>query len=148
VTHAAQMLGTPLYMAPEQAGIGGQDIDTRADVYSLGVLLYELLTGTTPFDKARLAKAGYDEVRRAPREVAAPRPAPRLSAGGDLGRRVRLLRGEREGGVMRCRERDRDRRYDPASPLAADAQRSLADEPVLARPPSRRYRLGKFLRRH
>jgi serine/threonine protein kinase/tetratricopeptide (TPR) repeat protein len=159
-TGFAQMIGTPLYMSPEQAALSNVDVDTRSDVYSLGVLLYELLTGTTPFDKDRLLRAGYDEMRRIIREEEPPRPSTRLSTLGqaattvstqrksDPKRLSQSFRGELDWIVMKALEKDRGRRYETASAFAADVQRYLADEPVQACPPSARYRLGKFVRRH
>src|SRR5207245_2184384 len=139
VTGFAQMIGTPLYMSPEQAEMTGQDVDTRSDIYSLGVLLYELLTGTTPFDKERLQQAGYDEMRRIIREEEPPRPSTRISTLGqaaatlstqrksDPRRLSQLLRGELDWIVMKCLEKDRNRRYETASALVADVQRYLHD---------------------
>jgi eukaryotic-like serine/threonine-protein kinase len=160
-THFQQMVGTPLYMSPEQAEMTGVDVDTRSDVYSLGVLLYELLTGTTPLDKDRLKSAGFDEVRRIIREEEPPRPSTRLStmgqqAGGvptarpkgDPGRLGRFARGELDWIAMKALEKDRARRYETASGLAADVERYLNDQPILARSPSATYRLGKFVRRN
>ena len=149
-TGFAQMVGTPLYMSPEQAGQSGLDIDTRSDIYSLGVLLYELLTGTTPFDKERLRAAGYDEIRRIIREEEPPKPSTRISTLGqaadtvsaqrhsDPKRLSQLVRGELDWIVMKALEKDRNRRYETASAFAADVQRYLNDEPVLACPPSAR----------
>jgi serine/threonine protein kinase/tetratricopeptide (TPR) repeat protein len=159
-TGFGQMIGTPLYMSPEQAGLSGLDVDTRSDVYSLGVLLYELLTGTTPFERERMRGVGYDEIRRILREEEPPRPSTRLSTVGpaavtasekrksDPRRLRRLLRGDLDWVVMKCLEKDRARRYETASALAADVERYLAGEPVLAGPPGMRYRLRKFLARN
>jgi serine/threonine protein kinase len=160
-THFAQMVGTPLYMSPEQAGHSGLDVDTRSDVYSLGVLLYELLTGTTPFDSATLQRAGHDELRRIIREDEPARPSVRLSTlavaelstvaerrGADPKQLSQAVRGELDWIVMKCLEKDRNRRYESASALAADVQRYLNDEPVQACPPSAGYRLRKFARRN
>jgi WD40 repeat protein/serine/threonine protein kinase len=159
-TGFAQMIGTPLYMSPEQAALSNMDVDTRSDVYSLGVLLYELLTGTTPFDRERLKEADYDEIRRIIREEEPPRPSTRVSTLGQAALTVsarresdpqglcRLLRGELDWVVMKCLEKDRNRRYESASSLAQDIGRYLRDEPVQACPPSAGYRLGKFLRRN
>jgi tetratricopeptide (TPR) repeat protein/tRNA A-37 threonylcarbamoyl transferase component Bud32 len=160
-TQLTQLIGTPLYMSPEQAGLSDSDVDTRSDVYSLGVLLYELLTGTTPFEKERFKDAGYDEMRRMIREDEPPRPSARLSTlqraalstiaerrGLEPRRLSQQLRGELDWIVMKALEKDRSRRYESASALAADVQRYLDDEPVQACPPSKTYRLGKLVRRH
>jgi serine/threonine protein kinase/tetratricopeptide (TPR) repeat protein len=159
-THFAQLIGTPLYMSPEQAGESGLDVDTRSDIYSLGVLLYELLTGTTPFDPERLRTAGQDEMRRIIREEEPPRPSTRISTLGQAAATVstrrksdprqlsRLFRGELDWVVMKCLEKDRNRRYETASALAADVERYLADEPVQARPAAVWYRLRKLARRN
>jgi serine/threonine protein kinase len=159
-TNFAQMIGTPLYMSPEQAQMSGLDVDTRSDIYSLGVLLYELLTGTTPFDKDRFKEAGYDEMRRIIREEEPPKPSTRISTMGqasttasanrksDPKRLSQLFRGELDWIVMKSLEKDRNRRYESASAFAADVQRYLNDEPVQACPPSAWYRFGKFARRN
>jgi serine/threonine protein kinase len=143
-TNFAQLIGTPLYMSPEQAEMSGLDVDTRADIYALGVLLYELLTGTTPFDRERLRAAGYDELRRIIREEEPPQPSKRLSTLGetltavsaqratDPKRLRQLFRGELDWIVMKALEKDRNRRYESASAFAADVRRHLDDEPVLA----------------
>ncbi len=158
-TQFAQLIGTPLYMSPEQAGLSGLDIDTRSDIYALGVLLYELLTGTTPFDNARFKTAAYDEIRRIIREEEPPKPSTRISTLGEAAttisaqrksepRRLRqLCRGELDWIVMKALEKDRNRRYESASALAADVHRYLADEPVQACPPSAVYWFRKFARR-
>jgi serine/threonine protein kinase len=159
-TGITQMIGTPLYMSPEQAGLSGLDVDTRTDIYSLGVLLYELLTGTTPFDKERFKEAGYDEIRHIIREEEPPKPSTRLSTLGqaavtistqrksDPKRLSQLFRGELDWIVMKALEKDRNQRYETANSFAMDVQRYLADEPVLACPPSVGYRLRKFARRN
>jgi serine/threonine protein kinase/Flp pilus assembly protein TadD len=159
-TNFVQMIGTPLYMSPEQAQMSVLDVDTRSDIYSLGVLLYELLTGTTPFDQERLQTVGYDEVRRIIREEEPPRPSARLSTvgqaaatvsanrGSDSRRLRQLFRSELDWIVMKCLEKDRNRRYETANGLARDIERYMHDEPVYACPPSASYRLRKFARRH
>ena len=159
-TRFAEMIGTPLYMSPEQAEMTSLDVDTRSDIYSLGVLLYELLTGTTPFDKNRLKKAAYDEIRRIIREEEPAKPSTRISTLGDTSGAVashrhadphglsRLVRGDLDWIVMKALEKDRTRRYETANGLAADVERHLADEPVLACPPSAAYRFVKFARRN
>src|SRR5262245_60398456 len=141
--------------------MSGLDIDTRSDIYALGVLLYELLTGTTPFDKERLRTAGYDEIRRIVREEEPPRPSQRISTllgdaltavsaqrQTDPKRLSQVCRGELDWIVLKAMEKDRNRRYESASAFAADVQRYLHDEPVLACPPSTWYRLRKNVRRH
>jgi non-specific serine/threonine protein kinase/serine/threonine-protein kinase len=155
-----QFVGTPLYMSPEQADLSGMDMDTRSDIYSLGVLLYELLTGTTPFDQDTFRRAAFDELRRIIREQEPPRPSTRLSSLGatratvsanrkaDVRHLDRAVRGELDWIVMKALEKDRRRRYETASDFAADVMRYLTDQPVQACPPSARYRLGKFARRN
>jgi hypothetical protein len=158
-TQFGAVVGTLEYMAPEQAGYSGEDIDTRADIYSLGVILYELLTGLRPFDARRLRKAALAEVVRILREEEPSRPSTRLSTDEALPslaalrqteprKLMALLRGELDWVVMKCLEKRRERRYETANALSRDVQRYLADEPVEARPPSAAYRLGKFLRRN
>jgi serine/threonine protein kinase len=158
-TQYQQMMGTPLYMSPEQAE-GDLDIDTRTDVYSLGVLLYELLAGTTPFAARELSSAAHAEMQRIIREVEPPRPSTKLGTlGNELtavaarrdvepARLRTILRGELDWIVMRCLEKDRNRRYQSASELSDDIQRYLNDESVQARPATRMYRLQKFVRRN
>lgn len=160
-TQFAQLLGTPLYMSPEQAELTGLDIDTRSDIYSLGVLLYELLTGTTPLERARINHAAMDEVRRMIREDDPPSPSMRLSStAGQVQTAVathrrldpkglsRLVRGDLDWIVMKALEKDRTRRYETANGFAADVGRYLRDELVEARPPSAVYRFHKFARRN
>jgi eukaryotic-like serine/threonine-protein kinase len=158
-TQFGTVVGTLEYMSPEQAGFSGSDIDTRADIYSLGVILYELLTGLRPIDAKRLKKAAYMEMIRIIHEDEPSKPSTRLSTDGSLPslaasrliepkKLMALLRGELDWVVMKCLEKQRERRYETANGLARDIQRYLADEPVEARPPSAGYRLRKFVRRH
>ncbi len=159
-TKFSQMVGTPLYMSPEQAEMSGLDIDTRTDIYSLGVLLYELLTGSTPFDKKRLKQAAFDEMRRIIREEDPISPSSRVSSLGDTADSIsqqrgtdqrqlsQQLRGDLDCIVMKSLEKDRKRRYETANAFALDVQRHLADQPVMASPPSRSYQVSKFVRRN
>jgi serine/threonine protein kinase/tetratricopeptide (TPR) repeat protein len=158
-TSFGAVVGTPLYMAPEQVGINVLDVDTRTDIYALGVILYELLTGTTPISRLRLGEAAWEEIRRLIQEEEPPRPSLRLSTSDALpslaaqrqtepAKLSRLVRGDLDWIVLRALEKDRNRRYDTANGLAMGVQRHLADEPVLACPPSAAYRLRKFVRKH
>jgi non-specific serine/threonine protein kinase/serine/threonine-protein kinase len=159
-TEQGALVGTPEYMSPEQAALADDDIDTRTDVYALGVVLYELLVGSLPFESRELRKAGYDEIRRIIREQDPPRPSTRFGSLGDRAtavaethgsapKRLRSdLRGDLDWITMKALEKDRDRRYETATGLAADVQRHLRSEPVTAGPPSASYRLGKLVRRN
>jgi serine/threonine protein kinase len=159
-TAHGQMIGTPAYMSPEQAEMSGLDIDTRSDVYALGVLLYELLTGTTPLEDARLREADYAELRRLIREEEPPRPSTRLSSLGasatvladnrglDVKRLTQVLAGDLDWMAMKALEKDRNRRYGTPAGFAEDIERYLRREAVLARPPSKAYQMRKFVQRH
>jgi serine/threonine protein kinase len=148
LTLTGQVIGTPAYMSPEQAAGDPRDVDTRSDVYSLGVLLYELLAGVPPFDPERLRTAGIVEVVRILREEEPPLPSRRVAAHDGRGSPARELRGDLDWIAMRALEKDRERRYATPSELAADLERHLADEPVSAGPPSAIYRFRKFARRN
>jgi len=160
-TRYDQFIGTPAYMSPEQVGLSGLDIDTRSDIYSLGVLLYELLAGCPPFDPKTLISAGFDEMRRIIREVDPPQPSLRVSTaareesqriqeqlGASTQRLGRLLKGELDWIVMKALEKDRSRRYESANALADDISRYLSNEPVLAAAPSAAYLFRKFAKRN
>ena len=158
-TELGAFVGTPEYMSPEQAEMSGLDVDTRTDVYSLGAILYELLTGVMPFESKALRAQLLDELRRTLREVDPPRPSTRVSslttATGDRpathvapGKLASELRGDLDWITMKALEKDRTRRYGSASDLAADVRRHLDDQPVLAGPPTATYRVGKFVCRH
>jgi len=160
-TQLHQFIGTPAYMSPEQAEMSGLDIDTRSDIYSLGVLLYELLTGSTPFDSNELMASGIDAMRKTIREKEPVRPSTRLATleGEELtttakrrstetSKLLHQLKGDLDWIVMKCLEKDRTRRYDTANGLAFDLKRHLTNEPVLARPPSAAYKFQKAFRRN
>ena len=156
-----QFIGTPAYMSPEQAEMSGLDIDTRSDIYSLGVLLYELLTGSTPFDSTELLLSGIDGIRKTLREQEPVKPSTKLNTlaevdlttvakarHADAPKLLHSIRGDLDWVVMKCLEKDRTRRYDTANGLAADLKRHLDNEPVLARPASAAYKLRKAFRRN
>jgi serine/threonine protein kinase len=158
-TQFGALVGTFEYMSPEQAEMNAFGVDTRSDIYALGVLLFELLTGSTPLERPRLRQAGFNEIVRLIKEEEPPKPSVRLSTTATLakvaearktepGKLSRLLRGELDWVVMKCLEKDRSRRYDTASNLARDVERFMKDEPVEARPPSAWYRLRKAVRRN
>ena len=154
LTRLGRLMGTPEYMSPEQADGGETDVDTRSDIYSLGAVLYEILTGVTPLDRERLRSASYSEIRRMLTEEQPARPSTRLSRTSDTtwapadAPPVREFRRELDWIVMKCLEKDRSRRYDSAGDLAADINRYLRHEPILAGPPGTGYRVRKFARRH
>jgi serine/threonine protein kinase/tetratricopeptide (TPR) repeat protein len=159
-TEQGQLIGTPEYMSPEQAEMSGLDVDTRTDVYSLGVILYELLVGLLPFDAQKLRSAGFGEIQRIIRETEPPKASTRLSTQKetkaeiaekrrtDPGSLVKLLRGDLDWITMKAMAKDRTHRYSTASELAADIERHLRHEPVSAGPPSTVYRVRKYIRRH
>src|ERR1019366_2153530 len=156
-----QFMGTPAYMSPEQAEMSEQGIDTRSDIYSLGILLYELLTGGTPFDAKQLLQSGLDAMRKTIRETEPPRPSTKLGTmlaadlsavaqrhGAESPKLIHLIRGDLDWIVMKSLEKDRTRRYETANGLAMDIQRHLTNEPIVARPPTTFYRVQKMVRRN
>jgi len=159
-TEQGQLIGTPEYMSPEQAEMSGLDVDTRTDIYSLGVILYELLVGALPFDAGKLRSAAFGEIQRIIRETEPPKASTRLSTlketkseiaekrGTDAGSLVKLLRGDLDWITMKAMAKDRTHRYSSASELAAEIERYLRHEPVTAGPPSAAYRIRKYVRRH
>ncbi|MCX6902726.1 MAG: serine/threonine-protein kinase, partial [Verrucomicrobia bacterium] len=160
-TQFRQFIGTPVHMSPEQTGLGGLDIDTRSDIYALGVMLYELLTGQTPFDTQKMMEGGYDTILRTIREGEPPKPSTRLNTlsakeltsvaakrRAEPAKLGRLVRGDLDWIVMKALEKDRQRRYQTASAFAQDLQHYLHNEPVEAVAPSVRYQVVKFIHRH